>query len=148
MSHTLVTAPTQFVEANGIRFAYRQFGMATGVPLVFMQHFRGRSRSLGSGHYRRARQRSARDPVRQRRRGSSGDTPETIQAMGDDAIAFVRALGLAQIDLLGFSIGGYVAQAFTLQEPNLVRRLMLLGTGPRGRERSQDANFLKVRNIN
>jgi pimeloyl-ACP methyl ester carboxylesterase len=63
--------------------------------------------------------------------------------MGDDAIAFVRALGLAQIDLLGFSIGGYVAQAFTLQEPNLVRRLMLLGTGPRGRERSQDANFLK-----
>ena len=49
--------------------------------------------------------------------GSSGDTPETIQAMGDDAIAFVRALGLAQIDLLGFSIGGYVAQAFTLQEP-------------------------------
>ena len=63
--------------------------------------------------------------------------------MGDDAIAFVRAFGLAQIDLLGFSIGGYVAQAFSLQEPNLVRRLMLLGTGPRGRERSQDANFLK-----
>ena len=142
MSHTLVTAPTRFVEANGfVRLPAiwngnrRAIGFHAALPR--------RSRSLGSGHYRRARQRSARDPVRQRRRGSSGDTPETIQAMGDDAIAFVGALGLAQIDLLGFSIGGYVAQAFTLQEPNLVRRLMLLGTGPRGRERSQDANFLK-----
>ena len=144
MSHTHVTAPTRFVEANGIRFAYRQFGMETGVPLVFMQHFRG-----GLDHWDPA----ITDGLGRDRpvilfdnagvAGSSGDTPETIQAMGDDAIAFVRALGLAQIDLLGFSIGGYVAQAFTLQQPNLVRRLMLLGTGPRGRERSQDANFLK-----
>ncbi len=144
MSHTHVTAPTQFVEANGIRFAYRQFGMERGVPLVFMQHFRG-----GLDHWDPA----ITDGLGRDRpvilfdnagvSGSSGDTPETIQAMGDDAVAFVRALSLAQIDLLGFSIGGYVAQAFTLKEPNLVRRLVLLGTGPRGRERSQDANFLK-----
>jgi pimeloyl-ACP methyl ester carboxylesterase len=75
--------------------------------------------------------------------GSSGETPETIEAMGDIAVAFVRALGLAQVDLLGFSMGGYVAQAVTLQEPTLVRRLMLLGTGPSGGEPSQDANFPK-----
>jgi pimeloyl-ACP methyl ester carboxylesterase len=135
MSHTHVTAPTQFVEAKGIRFAYRQFGKQGGVPLVFMQHFRG-----GLDHW---------DPVITDGLGrdrpvilfdnagvaaSSGDTPETIEAMAEDAIAFVRALSLTQIDLLGFSIGGYVAQAFTFQEPGLVRRLMLLGTGPRGRE--------------
>ena len=108
--HTHVTAPTQFVEAKGIRFAYRQFGKQSGVPLVFMQHFRG-----GLDHW---------DPVITDGLGrdrpvilfdnagvaaSSGDTPETIEAMAEDAIAFVRALSLTQIDLLGFSIGGYVA---------------------------------------
>jgi pimeloyl-ACP methyl ester carboxylesterase len=144
MSHTHVTAPTQFVEAKGIRFAYRQFGKQSGVPLVFMQHFRG-----GLDHW---------DPVITDGLGrdrpvilfdnagvaaSSGKTPETIEAMAEDAIAFVRALSLTQIDLLGFSIGGYVAQAFAFQEPGLVRRLMLLGTGPRGREPSHDANVPK-----
>ena len=142
MSHAHATAPTEFVEAKGIRFAFRRFGTKTGVPLVFMQHFRG-----GLDHWDPA----ITDGLAGNRpvilfdnagvAGSSGETPETIDAMGDYAVAFVHALGLAQVDLLGFSIGGYVAQAFTLQEPELVRRLMLLGTGPRGAEPSQDANF-------
>jgi len=64
---------------------------------------------------------------------SSGETPNTIDAMAEHAADFVSALGLSQIDLLGFSIGGYVAQELTLRHPKLVRRLMLVGTGPRGR---------------
>jgi pimeloyl-ACP methyl ester carboxylesterase len=65
---------------------------------------------------------------------SSGEVPETFEQMGANAIAFVTALGLKQVDVLGFSIGGLVAQEITLQAPNLVRRLMLVGTGPRGGE--------------
>jgi pimeloyl-ACP methyl ester carboxylesterase len=126
MSHMHMTAPTQFLEAKGIRFAYRRFREETGVPLVFMQHFRG-----GLDHWDPA----ITDGLGRDRpvvlfdnagvAGSSGDTPDTSQGMGEYATAFVRALDLAQIDLLGFSIGGYVAQAFTLQQPRLVRRLIL-----------------------
>jgi len=64
--------------------------------------------------------------------GSSGDTPNTIGGMANDAADFVKALGLSQVDVLGFSIGGYVALAFTLQYSLLVRKLILVGSGPRG----------------
>jgi pimeloyl-ACP methyl ester carboxylesterase len=144
MTHTHLTAPTQFVEANGIRFAYRRFGRETGVPLLFMQHFRG-----GMDHW---------DPTvtdgfaRERPvilfnnvgvASSSGETPNTIDAMGEYAADFVRALGISLVDTLGFSIGGYVAQAFTLQHPKLVRRLMLVGTGPRAGEPTQDPKVMQ-----
>ena len=134
-----MTSPTQFVEVNGIRFAYRRFGIETGVPLLFMQHFRG-----GMDHW---------DPMvtdgfaRDRPvilfdnagvATSSGKTPDTFDAMSDYAADFVDALGLSQIDLLGFSIGGFVAQAFTLRHPSLVRHLMLVGTGPRAGQATQD----------
>ena len=72
---------------------------------------------------------------------SSGETPDTIDAMTGHAADFVNALGLSQVDLLGFSIGGFVAQTLTLRHPNLVRRLMLVGTGPRGGETSKDPNY-------
>jgi pimeloyl-ACP methyl ester carboxylesterase len=72
---------------------------------------------------------------------SGGETPETIDAMGDYAADFVGALDLSQVDVLGFSIGGMVAQAFTLRHPKLVRRLILVGTGPRGGEPTQDPGF-------
>ena len=132
MSFSHVTAPTQYVEANGIRFAFRRLGKETGVPLLFLQHFRG-----GMDHW---------DPLitdgfaadravivfnNAGVAGSSGDTPNTIGAMANDAADFVKALGLAHVDVLGFSIGGYVAQALTLQYPSLVRKLLLVGTGPR-----------------
>jgi pimeloyl-ACP methyl ester carboxylesterase len=65
---------------------------------------------------------------------SSGEVPTTFERMGADAIAFSRALGLKKVDVLGFSIGGMVAQEFTLQAPDLVRKLILVGTGPRGGE--------------
>ena len=127
MTHTHVTAPTLFVEANRIRFAYRRFGQKTGVPLLFMQHFRG-----GLDHWDPAiTDGFAKDrPVilfdNAGVASSSGETPRTVEAMADHAADFVNALGLSQLDLLGFSLGGYVAQVFTFRHPNVVRRLMLV----------------------
>jgi pimeloyl-ACP methyl ester carboxylesterase len=139
---THVTAPTRFVEVNGIRFAYRQYGAEAGVPLLFMQHFRG-----GMDHWDpTVTDGFARDrPVivfdNAGVAGSSGETPGTIDAMAKHAHDFVEALGLSQIDLLGFSIGGYIAQAFASNHPDLVRRLILVGTGPRGGEPPSDPNY-------
>src|SRR5487761_1575761 len=134
-----VTAPTQFSETNGIRFAYRRFGKETGVPLILMPHYRG-----GVGN---------RDPaptggvasgrpvilfVNAGVASSSGETPDTFDAMAEHAADFVKSLGLSQVDVLGFSIGGYIAQTLALIHPTLVRRLILVGTGPRAGEPSQD----------
>jgi pimeloyl-ACP methyl ester carboxylesterase len=69
---------------------------------------------------------------------SSGETPDTIEAMADHAAAFITELGLSRVDILGFSIGGYIAQALALHHPAIARRLVLVGTGPRGGEASQD----------
>src|SRR5262245_19287624 len=70
--------------------------------------------------------------------GSNGETPDRIDTMADHASAFVRSLELLQVDLLGFSIGGYVAQTLTLRDPGVVRRMILVSTGPRGLEPTQD----------
>jgi pimeloyl-ACP methyl ester carboxylesterase len=81
--------------------------------------------------------------------GSSGQTPDTVEAQADDAAAFVHALGLTHVDVLGFSIGGYVAQALTLRHSELVRRLVLVGTKPRAgddRDRHPDVNNVATRN--
>lgn len=139
MIHTHVTAPTRFVESDGIKFAYRRFGQESGIPLLFFQHFRG-----GMDHWDPAvTDGFARDrPVvlfdNAGVAGTTGDTPNTIEAMAEDAAAFVGALGLSQVDVLGFSIGGYVAQTLALRHPTLVRRLILVATGPRGGDPSQD----------
>jgi pimeloyl-ACP methyl ester carboxylesterase len=132
-NHTHHTAPTQFVEAKGIRFAHRRFGKSGGVPLVFNQHFTGTldhwDPAVTDGLAR------DREVILFNNAGvasSSGLVPTTIEEMGTNAIAFIKALGLKQVDVLGFSIGGLVAQEITLQAPELVRRLVLVGTGPRG----------------
>jgi pimeloyl-ACP methyl ester carboxylesterase len=131
--HSHQTAPTQFVEANGIRFAYRRFGKAGGVPLVFNQHYIGTmdywDPAVTDGLAR------DREVILFNNAGvssSSGEVPTTFERMGADAIAFIKALGLKQVDVLGFSIGGMVAQEIVLQAPDLVRRLIVDGTGPRG----------------
>src|SRR6201989_959072 len=135
MIHTHQTAPTQFVEANGIRFAYRRFGKGGGVPIVFNQHYIGTmdywDPTITEGLAR------DREVILFDNAGvssSSGEVPTTFQEMGANAIAFIKALGLKQVDVLGFSIGGFVAQEITLQAAGLVRRLVLLGTGPRSGE--------------
>jgi len=133
--HTHQTAPTQFVDAKGIRFAYRRFGKAGGVPLVFNQHF------IGTMDYWDP---AVTDGLAKEREvilfnnagvsSTSGAVPTTFEEMGANAVAFIRALGLTKVDVLGFSIGGFVAQEIALQAPDLVRRLVLVGTGPRSGE--------------
>jgi pimeloyl-ACP methyl ester carboxylesterase len=133
MIHTHQTAPTQFVEANGVRFAYRRFGKPNGVPLVFNQHFTGTL-----DHWDPA----VTDGLATEREvilfsdagvsSSSGEVPTSVEQMGVNAVSFIKAMGLPQVDVLGFSIGGFVAQEISLQAPEFVRRLVLVGTVPRG----------------
>lgn len=134
-SHTHQTAPTQFVESNGIRFAYRRFGKAGGVPLVFNIHFTGTmdhwDPAVTDGFA------SDREVILFDNAGissSSGEVPTSIEEMTAEATAFIKALGLAQVDVLGFSLGGLVAQTLAIAEPKLVRRAVLVGTGPRSGE--------------
>src|SRR6476619_5919485 len=135
ISYSHQTAPTQYVQANGIRFAYRRFGKAGGSPLVFNMHFMGTmdhwDPSVTDGF---AKEREVILFDNAGVSSSSGDVPGSVREMGANAIAFVKALVLNQVDVLGFSIGGLVAQEITLQSPDLVRRLVLVGTGPRSGE--------------
>src|SRR6266446_440889 len=133
--HNHQTAPTQFVEADGIRFAYRRFGNAVGVPLIFNQHFTGTmdhwDPAVTDGFAK------DREVILFNNAGvssSSGEMPTRIEKMGANAVAFIKALGLTTVDVLGFSIGGFVVQEIALEAPDLVRRLVLVGTGPRGGE--------------
>ncbi len=134
-THTHQTAPTQFVEANGIRFAYRRFGKASGVPLVFNMHFTGTMDHwdpLVTDGFAKDREVILFDNAGIS--SSSGEVPTSVEGMAADAVAFIKALGLSQVDVLGFSLGGLVAQELTLVAPELVRRLVLVGTGPRSGE--------------
>src|ERR1700682_6686650 len=131
--HTHQTAPTQFVEANGIRFGYRRFGKSGGIPLVFNQHFTGTmdhwDPAVTDGLA------ATREVILFNNAGissTSGEGPASVEEMGANAAAFCKALGLAKVDVLGFSLGGFAAQALALAEPSLVRRLILVGTGPQG----------------
>jgi len=129
-----IAAPNQFVEAaNGVRYAYRRFGRKGAVPLVLLQHFRGNMENWDSVLLDALA--AEREVVPFNNTGvasSSGVTPNTVTQMARDAIAFVRALGFEKVDLLGFSLGGFVAQEAALLEPNLVRKIVLAGTGPQG----------------
>jgi len=127
--------PTQFVETNGVRFAYRRFGKAAGVPLVFNQHFTGTmdhwDPAVTNGFAK------DREVILFNNAGvssSSGEVPTSIEEMAANAIAFIGALELSKIDVLGFSIGGFVAQEIASHASSLVRKLILVGTGPRGGE--------------
>ena len=125
--------PTRKIRANGVEFAYRELGPDTGVPVVFLHHL---TAVLDDWDPRVI------DGIAAQRRviafdnrgvGATGSkVPTNIDQMAADAIAFIRALGLTKVDLLGFSLGGGVAQMVALQAPDLVRRMVLAGTGPRG----------------
>jgi pimeloyl-ACP methyl ester carboxylesterase len=128
-----VTAPNRFLEVGGTRFAYRRFGSSAGVPLVFIQHFMGNLENFDP---------AISDALSAGREvilfdnagvgGSTGAAPDTVDAMAADAARFIDGLGLATIDILGHSMGGEVAQLIAAANPDLVRRLVLVGTGPRG----------------
>jgi pimeloyl-ACP methyl ester carboxylesterase len=133
--HNHQTAPTQFVDAAGVRFAYRRFGKSGGVPLVFNMHFTGTMDHwdplVTDGLA------ATREVILFNNAGiscTSGEVPASVEEMAANAAAFIEALGLAKVDVLGFSLGGFVAQALAVADPGLVRRLILVGTGPRGGE--------------
>src|SRR5258705_3035853 len=127
------TAPTRFVEVDGVRFAYRRFGNPTGTPMVMFQHFMGNvdnydpaiTDALAMG----------REVILTDNAGvglSTGAAPETVAGMARDVASLIDALELEHVDLFGHSMGGYVAQQIAVDRPDLVRRLILVGTGPRG----------------
>src|SRR5271156_2152109 len=119
--------------ANGIDYAYRDTGGKSGVPLVLLQHFRGNLDNWDPAlvdALAASRRVIAFDNTGVGR--STGVTPDTIGQMARDAITFVAALGLGQVDLLGFSIGSFVAQEIALIRPALARRVVLASSAPQG----------------
>jgi len=127
------TVPTRTINVGGTPFAYRELGPAGGVPLVFLHHFTAVLDDwdprvidgIAANHH----------VITFDNRGigaTGGKVPHTIAAMAADAVAFIHALGHDHVDLLGFSLGGAVAQEIALDHPDLVRRLILTGTGVRG----------------
>ena len=135
LNMTWKTAPTQTISAGGVEFAYRELGPRGGVPVVFLTHL---AAVLDNWDPRVV------DGIAAERRvitfdnrgvgASSGATPKTIEEMASDAVTFIRTLGLDQVDLFGFSMGGMIAQVIAQEQPRLVRKLILAGTGPAGGE--------------
>jgi pimeloyl-ACP methyl ester carboxylesterase len=127
--------PTRTVDARGVTFAYRELGPTTGVPLVLLTHL---AAVLDNWDPRVVEGLAARRRVIAfDNRGvgaTSGTTPTTIEEMARDAVTFVQALGLSEVDLFGFSMGGMVAQVIAAEHPALVRKVILAGTGPAGGE--------------
>jgi pimeloyl-ACP methyl ester carboxylesterase len=133
MSVSSKEAVTKTVNVGGTPFAYREAGATAGVPLVFLHHFTAVLDEWDPAVV---------DGLAAERRvilvdlrgvgGSGGTTPDSIEAMAGDAVAFVDALGLGTVDLLGFSLGGMVAQVVAQRRPDLVRHLILAGTAPAG----------------
>ncbi|HEY1274049.1 MAG TPA: alpha/beta hydrolase [Thermoleophilaceae bacterium] len=135
LNTTWKTAPTETIHAGGVEFAYRQLGPSSGVPVVFLTHL---AAVLDNWDPRVADGIAANHRVIAfDNRGvgaSSGFTPTTIEEMARDAAILIRALGFDQVDLFGFSMGGMIAQVIAQQQPALVRKMILAGTGPAGGE--------------
>ena len=134
------TSPTRFIEAHnlsvnvgGTNFIYRDLGPRGGVPLVMLNHWGAVLDNFDPRIVDGLATKHRVITASYRGMGATGGTaPLTIDEMASDTIAFVKALGFEKIDLLGFSLGGFVAQDVTLKAPELVRKLILAGTGPAG----------------
>ncbi len=126
-------APARTVDAGGVTFAYRELGPKGGIPVVFFVHL---AATLDNWDPRII------DPIAAKHhviafdnRGvgaSTGRVPDSVEAMADDAYTFITALGFDKIDIFSFSLGGMIAQALVAKHPELVRKLVLTGTGPAG----------------
>jgi pimeloyl-ACP methyl ester carboxylesterase len=129
------TAPTQFVETNGIRYAYRRFGKRGTVPLLFLGYFNSNMDAWDPEVTNRLA--AEHEVMLFDNAGvgaSGGETPGTVAEMTQHCVAFCRALGLRAINVVGFSLGGMMGQQLAMDYSELVQRLILLGTGPRGGE--------------
>ncbi|MGC2160424.1 MAG: alpha/beta hydrolase [Silvibacterium sp.] len=130
-----ITAPTQFIETKLEKYAYRRFGKGAGLPLLCLQHFTGTLDNWDP---------AVTDPLALEREvilfesaglgRSTGEVPENMSAMAAHALAFVDALGLKRVDVLGYSLGGMVAQQIALERPSLGRKMLLVATAPEGGE--------------
>lgn len=126
-------APARTVDADGVTYAYRELGPKGGVPVVFFVHL---AATLDNWDPRIV------DPIAKHRHvitfdnrgvgGSTGRVPDSVEAMADDAYTFIKALGFDKVDIFAFSLGGFIAQDLVVKHPELVRKLVLTGTGPRG----------------
>jgi pimeloyl-ACP methyl ester carboxylesterase len=134
-NYTHESVPTEFIEADGIRFAYRRFGRSGTTPLLFLEYFNSNmdgwdpavTNALARDH----------EVILFDYAGvgaSGGETPNTVREMAQQCVAFCRALGVKTVNVVGFSLGGMIAQQLALEHPDVVRQLILLGTGPRGGE--------------
>lgn len=141
-------APTQFVGTKLETYAYRRFGAGAAPPLVCFQHFTGTLDNWDP---------AVADAIAETREvilfesaglgRSTGDVPDSVPGMAAHALAFADALGLTRIDLLGYSLGGMVAQEVALQRPSLVRKMLLVGTAPEGGEDIMHMEKLELRKI-
>lgn len=132
---TFTAAETKETEVNGAKFVYRTLGPTDGVPVLFLHHLTG---VMDDWDPRLIDGIAASHPVilfdNRGVGGTGGNAPATVEEMALDAVAFVNTLGLEKVDLFGFSLGGFVAQAFVQRKPGLVRKIILAGTGPSGGE--------------
>jgi len=130
-----ITAPTQFLKVKNETYAYRRFGVRTGRPLLCLQHFTGTLDNWDP---------AVTDPLAMEREvilfdnagvgRSTGSVPSTIAAMAIHALAFLDGLGVTTCDVLGYSLGGMIAQQMAQDRPSIFRRMILVGTAPRGGE--------------
>lgn len=128
-------APTQFLVAKNEKYAYRRFGSGPQPPLLFLQHFTGTLDNWDP---------AVTDAIAQHREvilfesagigRSTGKVPDAVAGMAGHALAFLDGLGLATCDVLGFSLGGMVAQQMAQDRPSIFRKMILVGTAPRGGE--------------
>lgn len=131
---TYATIPTQFITAeNGVKYAYRRLGTKSEIPIIYFNHLTANldncdprvmdgmatKHEIISFDYRGVG-------------ATNGDNAKSIQEMAKDALAFIKALGYEKVDIMAFSLGGFVSQEVMEIAPNLVRKIVLAGTGPRG----------------
>ena len=132
-TETLETTPSKYIEANGVKFSYRALGPKTGTPLIFLQHFTGTMDSWDPAVVNALAKSRSMIVFNNRGVGATdGVVADSIAQMTTDAYAFIQALGFKQVDLLGFSMGGFVAQELAAQHPDLVRKVILAGTTHQG----------------
>jgi pimeloyl-ACP methyl ester carboxylesterase len=129
----LETAPTKYIEVNGIKFSYRTLGTTSGTPLVLLQHFTGTMDSWDPAVVNGLAKDRPIIVFNNRGVGNTSGTPsDNVAEMTSDAYAFITALGYKKVDLLGFSLGGFVAQELAVAHPELVNKVILAGTSNQG----------------
>lgn len=148
VNYTYATVPTKFVETNGIKFAYRSYGKEGDIPVIYFNHLTAnldncdprimdsiaKYRQIISFDYRGVG-------------ATTGTQGTSIADMAKDAIAFIDALGYKQVDIVAFSMGGFITQELLLVESDLVRKIILAGTGPRGGKGVSDVVGLTYKDI-